>query len=505
MKIKLTRSLSLIMALILCVGLLFSTTTLVNAQTVDYVYANYNSYSKIIKNWGTREQDATFLSQNAITFYADNDTSYDELAALAGSSNLSQTPSSALYKELQELMKSNHKTLTSYGEIRYLSPYTDCQNSAKTSTQISSLYSGSGIGPSWDAGKTWNREHCWPKSKTAYKSVDNGDRNEATDIMTVRPSASSENTSRSNKAYGTATNSSYFFPNNFAKGQYDLRGDCARMMLYTYVRWGNTSYMWGSTGVIQSKEILLQWMAEDPVDTWELGRNDSVESITGTRNVFVDYPELVFVLFDAEIPDNYTTPSGEAKGSPSGSTTPSQPQNNTPNNNNNTQNNTQNNNTQNNNTSKPTNTNTACKHPNIQTIPAEEPRCDLDGYTEGKYCPDCNKYINGHKAIAAPGHTYLGDCDATCEACGNEREVIVAHTFVDGVCRFCNAAEETEDINSELTNNDIADTSDTDKDAEEGGFKWWIVFVVAGGVLLIGGAVVLFVFREKIWPTKIEE
>ena len=37
---------------------------------------------------------------------------------------------------------------------------------------------------------------------------------------------------------------------------------------------------------------LLRWIEEDPVDTWELGRNDSVEAITGTRNVFVDYPEL---------------------------------------------------------------------------------------------------------------------------------------------------------------------------------------------------------------------
>ena len=64
---------------------------------------------------------------------------------------------------------------------------------------------------------------------------------------------------------------------------------------------------------MESVDVLLEWMEADPVDTWELGRNDSVESITGTRNVFVDYPELGFLLFGAEIPENMATPSGEGE------------------------------------------------------------------------------------------------------------------------------------------------------------------------------------------------
>ena len=59
---------------------------------------------------------------------------------------------------------------------------------------------------------------------------------------------------------------------------------------------------------------LLAWMEEDPVDTWEMGRNDAVQSITGTRNVFVDYPEYAWLLFGREIPSDMTTPSGEAAG-----------------------------------------------------------------------------------------------------------------------------------------------------------------------------------------------
>jgi hypothetical protein len=89
----------------------------------------------------------------------------------------------------------------------------------------------------------------------------------------------------------------------------------ARIALYIYVRWGNTEQFLGGDGVIESLDVLLHWMEEDPVDTWEMGRNDSVESITGTRNVFVDYPELAFALFDQEIPTDMDTPSGEARKS----------------------------------------------------------------------------------------------------------------------------------------------------------------------------------------------
>ena len=62
---------------------------------------------------------------------------------------------------------------------------------------------------------------------------------------------------------------------------------------------------------MESKDVLLKWIEEDPVDTWELGRNDAVEAITGTRNVFVDYPELAFLLFNEDVPADYDSPSGE--------------------------------------------------------------------------------------------------------------------------------------------------------------------------------------------------
>ncbi len=275
---------------------------------VEYVYGSSSAYANVIKNWGRRGFNATFLSPNAELFYVTNDVTYEDLAALDGSANLSQVPTSELYVELQELMVGAHTNQTTYGDTRYLYCFTDCQDQ-DNEAGISCFYSGNKIGPSWDSGSTWNREHCWPKSKTSTTSVNNSTSGECGDLMTLRPVTSNINSSRGNKAYGTGAD--FYNPNSAANGAYDLRGDVARLVLYTYVRWGNTSNMWGSDGVIESVEILLTWIEEDPVDTWELGRNDSVESVTGTRNVFVDYPELAFILFGEEIP-TMVTPSGKA-------------------------------------------------------------------------------------------------------------------------------------------------------------------------------------------------
>ena len=282
----------------------------VNAANVDYVYSGTYIY-----NWGNREELATFLSPKAEAFYDKNNTSLDELLALNGSSNEKSIPSSELYKKLQSIMKSNHKNETSYSATKDKFQYTDCQNSGKTSKKISSFYSGKAIGPSWDGGGTWNREHVWPNSKG--DAAGNGEN----DIMMLRPASVSENSSRGNKAYGEGV--SYYNPNAESGGAYDLRGDVSRVALYQFVRWSctntgskyNPNGIFGSNGIIESIDVLLRWMEEDPVDTWELGRNDSVQSITGTRNIFVDFPELAFILFGEEVPSGYKTPSSSTTSS----------------------------------------------------------------------------------------------------------------------------------------------------------------------------------------------
>ncbi len=275
-----------------------SPTGYTKASDVDYV--TNNGYTV---NWGARGEDCTFLSSKAIAFYTGSNT-YEVFSQKSGSTSTSSVPSSDLYKALKSFMKSKHSNETSYNATRSLYKYTDCVLNGYN-VGISSFYSGDKIGPDWDSGSTWNREHTWPDSKGLGGNDEN-------DIMMLRPTSTSENSSRGNTAYGES--SSYYDPNKESDGALNLHGDCARIVLYVYTRWGNTSYMWGASGVMENLTVLLKWMKEDPVDTWEMGRNDAVQSITGTRNVFIDYPELAWKLFGQSIPTNMNTPSGIASG-----------------------------------------------------------------------------------------------------------------------------------------------------------------------------------------------
>ena len=272
----------------------------------DVVYQKTGNY---IANWGARGEVATFLSTYAEDFY-DSNTEYDVMSEKLGGSTVAAVPNSDLYKALQSTMKDKHSYIISYQATRDLYKYTDCVRN--DTTLISSFYSGDMFGSAWDSGKTWNREHTWPNSKGDLAGDGEND------IMMLRPTLKSENGSRGNKAYGTT--SAYYNPNGESGGKYDVRGDISRVILYQYVRWGcintgskyNSVDIFGTDGVIESLDVLLLWMAEDPVDTWEMGRNDAVQSITGTRNVFIDYPEYAWALFGEEIPDDIVTPSGEA-------------------------------------------------------------------------------------------------------------------------------------------------------------------------------------------------
>ncbi len=357
----------------------------------DVVYKTSYGY---IANWGARGEDCVFLSTYAEAFYTGSYT-YEILSQKEGGTSQSNAPSSALYSALKSMMKAAHSHETSYNETRDLYCYTDCLRN--DTAHISSFYSGKELSGKWDSGKTWNREHTWPNSKGM-----NG--NDENDIMMLRPTWVQENSSRGNTAYGEG--SKYFDPGEA------VRGDCARIVLYVYTRWGNTGKMWGESGVMESLDILLKWMEEDPVDTWEMGRNDAVQSITGTRNVFVDYPEYAWLLFGKEIPSDMVTPSGKASGG------------------------------------------TSCAHEETYTLTTDA-TCVSTGKTE-TYCSACNKLLST-QTIDALGHDYVittvaPTCSAKgynlydCTRCTSEFKTdytdVVDHKDDDGdlLCDFCGDA-----------------------------------------------------------------
>ncbi len=263
----------------------------------DVVYTAYQEGKHtILANWGARGEVSTFLSSKALAYYTAT-ISFDTLSQLPGGTDASDAPTSTLYAALAVQMKEHHTYINGYQETRYLYRYTDCVSG--DITQFSSFYSGTMYDGTWVGGSSspWNREHTWPNSKGLNGSDED-------DLMMLRPTIAKENSSRGNKAYGESDG--FFDPGE------SVRGDVARITLYIYTRWGNTEKMWGKAGVMESLDVLLRWMEEDPVDTWEMGRNDAVESVTGVRNVFIDYPEYAWLLFGRAIPTDMTTPSGIA-------------------------------------------------------------------------------------------------------------------------------------------------------------------------------------------------
>lgn len=60
-----------------------------------------------------------------------------------------------------------------------------------------------------------------------------------------------------------------------------------------------------------------------------------------------------------------------------------------------------------------------CEHKNTEKTEQIDPSCTLPGYTEGLFCNDCEKYISGHKTIAAIGHIDT-DNDNICDKCGEK-------------------------------------------------------------------------------------
>ena len=267
------------------------------------VSAAPTTYSKS-SNSGKRGEVCTSLSGTSASSYYTGSNEYDALS--------DESPS-VILSSLRTLLKTTHKKTTSYSECQSYAEETDCE---RNGTKLVTLYT------SYTTAYTGsiNREHVWPKSLGGYKTSGPG-----ADLHHIRPTESTPNSNRGNLRYGnmngggklSSGNASgldaghygtYFEPLDFAKG------DVARICLYMYVRYGGESqYTCSSiTTVFQSVDVLLEWMELDPVDTWEMGRNEVIQNIQGNRNVFIDYPEYAWLLFDRSVPEDMDTPSGKA-------------------------------------------------------------------------------------------------------------------------------------------------------------------------------------------------
>jgi endonuclease I len=133
----------------------------------------------------------------------------------------------------------------------------------------------------------------WPQSFLGV-SASNGTVNAASDLQNLKPSDQAENSSRSNKYYGNSTTAQTYAPRD------EVKGDIARILFYMDIMYNGLSLIYANEGSVYEMgnlEVLLAWHELDPVDDFEMNRNDLIETYQGNRNPFIDHPEFVDKIY----------------------------------------------------------------------------------------------------------------------------------------------------------------------------------------------------------------
>ena len=194
-----------------------------------------------------------------------------------------------------------------YGDARYALQYTD--EDINNKGYIYSLLDGDLMVHDWDYGKTWNREHVWPRSRMILNNgttdVDNSTVGNYADLHNLRVACSNANSKHGNSYYGNEGEADLFYPNvtsgldsTIRTHSYsgDFRGDVARICFYMYVRYEGLSLSDDTTietNNMAKLSLLKERDKADPVDEFEIQRNNRIYEYQGNRNPFIDYSDLV--------------------------------------------------------------------------------------------------------------------------------------------------------------------------------------------------------------------
>lgn len=206
---------------------------------------------------------------------------------------------SDLLDALHSLNNTKRTRTVGYNGLKTFAQY--CDADPDGSGKIVGFYENTLIGPSWDNGSTWNREHVWPNSRGGG-TVDN-------DVHMPRPASVQANSSRGSKGFGYDS-----FDPGYMYEYY--RGVCARIIFYCMI--ANTDLKLSEdpfnhdynksdpSNTMGKLSDMLKWNLEYlPTDTSftggndlarrvELNRNEVIQNHSsgqGNRNPFIDHPE----------------------------------------------------------------------------------------------------------------------------------------------------------------------------------------------------------------------
>ena len=175
-----------------------------------------------------------------------------------------------LYDADEDSGNTDNVILMYSGESRYWEEYTSGNNPYAT--------------------QTFNTEHVYPQSKLSTDDA-------VTDLHHLRSCDATINSDRSNYSF-TMGSGTYALGNQLWYPGDEWKGDVARMIMYLNVRYGET---FDKVGTL---DLFLEWNAADPVSSFELQRNNVIESAQGNRNPFIDNPYLATLIWGGEAAEN---------------------------------------------------------------------------------------------------------------------------------------------------------------------------------------------------------
>ncbi len=163
-----------------------------------------------------------------------------------------------------------------------------------------------GINQNGGGSSDWNREHTYAKS---LGTPNLGTSGPGADAHHLRPSDVGYNSQRGSLKFAEGSGNSGSVSGGWYPGD-EWKGDIARMMMYMYIRYGNTCIPSG-VGIGSTSntpddmiDLFLKWNVEDPVSDFERQRNtyhDSNETYAqGNRNPFIDNAYLATRIWGGE-------------------------------------------------------------------------------------------------------------------------------------------------------------------------------------------------------------
>lgn len=279
-----------------------------DAATEKYIFTTSGLYYVIYSVSDAAGNEATLTLQIEVSDLPTYTGYYASINGKTGAALIS-----ALYTLLNDM--GGKPVTTTYGQARYYLGESDVWTGFNTNylyliytdtlrTPAADGFQVDGYAlPTWDANNdgcnsTWNREHVWAKSLFGTGNYNPSDTTVGidADLHNLRACDTNVNSTRgNNKFINTLTQSGGF--GNYNSMWYpgdDHRGDVARILFYMDIRWGNDTNL----SLIGDLPTLKQWHETDPVDEFEIHRNQVIYEKQGNRNPFIDHPELIDLIWE---------------------------------------------------------------------------------------------------------------------------------------------------------------------------------------------------------------